>query len=84
MDFNVFRNLKIQSSCGFEESRHILSSYLEKGVEFAIASEIIPGDTNGTIYSYVAYVSQSGEILNSWSGKKLTQFPDDYGIFKRL
>ena len=34
LDFNVFRNLKIQSSCSFEESRHILSSYLEKGVEF--------------------------------------------------
>lgn len=80
LQINVFRNLKIDTLKDFEELEHDLVGYLEKGFEFLV-SEIVPGDTNGTIHSYVAYISQSGKILNSWTGKKLTQFPDDYGIF---
>jgi predicted ATP-grasp superfamily ATP-dependent carboligase len=45
-----------------------------------IASEIIPGD-GSNIYAYVGYRSMEGRILNEWTGKKLSQYPDDFGIF---
>jgi len=45
-----------------------------------IASEIIPGGGEN-IYSYVAYRNKKGKILNEWTGKKLAQYPDDYGVF---
>ena len=52
---------------------------LELGIEF-LESEIIPGnDTN--IYAYTCFRSKEGEILNEWIGKKLTQHPDNYGVF---
>ena len=45
-----------------------------------MASEIIPGD-GSNIYAYVGYRSKSGKIINEWTGRKLSQYPDDFGVF---
>jgi predicted ATP-grasp superfamily ATP-dependent carboligase len=45
-----------------------------------IASEVIPGSAEN-IYAYVAYRNKKGEILGEWTGKKLSQFPNDFGVF---
>lgn len=77
----VFRSLKIESEEGLVSNKAVLRMYLEKGLTF-IASEIVPGDTYGTIYAYTGYRSpNSSIIMNEWIGKKLSQFPNDYGVF---
>ncbi|GAA4320978.1 hypothetical protein [Compostibacter hankyongensis] len=53
---------------------------LEEGVDF-LASEVIPGSSNGNIYAYCSYVDENGNILNEWGGRKLSQYPNDYGVF---
>ncbi|RZB29729.1 MAG: hypothetical protein SRB1_02009 [Desulfobacteraceae bacterium Eth-SRB1] len=76
---NVFRNLLLQNEKDVESNISNLSTYIEGGVSF-IASEVIPGD-GSNIYAYTGYRSKEGEILGEWIGKKLSQFPDDYGVF---
>lgn len=75
----VFRNLKIDSPEDLENSREKLESHLEAGIKF-LASEIIPGDGN-CLYAYVAYRNMDGRILNEWTGRKLAQYPDNFGVF---
>ncbi|MFT7155922.1 MAG: D-aspartate ligase [Parvicella sp.] len=76
---NVFRTLMIQNSEDVSSNTQQLSNYFEKGVSF-VASEIIPG-TGSNIHAYTAYRSSEGKILGEWTGKKLSQFPNDYGVF---
>ncbi|HWR25001.1 MAG TPA: hypothetical protein VN278_02095, partial [Methanosarcina sp.] len=33
------------------------------------------------IYAYVAYRDMQGRILNEWTGKKLAQYPNSFGVF---
>ena len=76
---DVFRNLQLNNRKEFEENCPKLQHYLLLGIKF-LASEIIPGD-GSNIYAYTAYRNQNGVILNEWTGKKLSQFPDDFGVF---
>ncbi|NLV27955.1 MAG: hypothetical protein GXY48_12465 [Methanomicrobiales archaeon] len=75
----VFRNLQIHSKTHLEEIRTDILKHMSENLSF-IASEIIPGD-GSQIYSYVGYRSFQGDILNEWIGKKLSQYPNDFGIF---
>ncbi|WP_319507167.1 hypothetical protein [uncultured Methanolobus sp.] len=75
----VFRNLQLYNKTDFEKNRGKLQEFLKMGISF-LASEIIPGD-GSNIYAYVGYRSQSGKILNEWTGKKLSQHPNDFGVF---
>lgn len=75
----VFRNLRIDSSKDLNKVKKIMENYLDAGVKF-LASEIIPGNDD-CIYAYVAYRDMNGKILNEWAGKKLTQYPDSFGVF---
>lgn len=76
----VFRSLRIENELVLSENKDYLEAFLQQGLTFLV-SEIIPGDTNGKIFAYTAFRNKSGKILNSWIGKKLTQYPDDYGVF---
>ena len=76
---DVFRNLPLNNRKDFEENWQKLQHYLSLGITF-LASEIIPGG-GSNIYAYTAYRNQNGDILNEWTGKKLSQFPDDFGVF---
>ncbi|MFZ2499676.1 hypothetical protein [Methanosarcina sp.] len=79
LERKVFRNLKIGSLRDLNKVRKNLENHLDSGIKF-LASEIIPGDEN-CIYAYVAYRDMSGKILNEWTGKKLAQYPDGFGVF---
>lgn len=75
----VFRNLKIDDSEDLEKAKKNIEGHLESGIKF-LASEIIPGD-GSCIYAYVGYRDRKGRILNEWTGKKLSQYPDNFGVF---
>lgn len=79
LNCNVFRTLYIENKVELLKSVKLLKSYLEQGVHFVV-SEFIPGDDTN-IYAYTCFRGQDGKIYNEWIGKKLTQFPDEYGIF---
>jgi len=75
---DVFRNLVVN---GEQETEKIalIESYLRQGISF-IASEIVQGD-GSYVCAYVCYRSQGGQILAEWTGSKLAQFPDNFGVF---
>lgn len=75
----VFRNLVLKNKNDYEKNIDLISDFVDKKITFII-SEIIPGD-GSNIYAYVAYRNKNGEILNEWTGKKLSQYPDDFGVF---
>ena len=75
----VFRNLFCMDQKEYLRSYGLLSSFIGKGVNF-LCSEFIPGGGD-QIYAYTGYRSKQGKILNEWSGRKLSQFPNDFGVF---
>ncbi len=76
---DVFRSLLLRDNEELEKNKNKLRYFLDKNITF-LASEFIPGDDTN-IYAYVGYRSKKGEILNEWIGKKLTQYPDKFGVF---
>jgi D-aspartate ligase len=76
---NVFRTLYLETSGKYEKSKTLIAGFIDKGIEFVI-SEYIPGDDTN-IFAYTCFRNKNGEILNEWKGKKLTQYPDNYGVF---
>lgn len=76
---NVFRSLFLKTEKDYDDNLKKLEKFIKKGFTF-LASEFIPGDDTN-IYAYVGYRSQKGGILNEWIGKKLTQYPDNFGVF---
>ncbi|WP_321391939.1 hypothetical protein [uncultured Desulfuromusa sp.] len=79
LTIHVFRSLYLGGILEYEKNKARLCEFMEQGIEF-IVSEYIPGDDTN-IYAYTCFRSQGGEILNEWIGKKLTQYPDNYGVF---
>lgn len=75
----VFRSLILQSKQDLDGHLDELLRYVDEGISF-LASEIIPGD-GSNIYAYVGYRSKSGKIINEWTGRKLSQYPNDFGVF---
>lgn len=76
---NVFRNIYLEDALSYFANKERLIVFIEKGIGF-IVSEFVPGDDTN-IYAYTCYRSQDGVIQNEWTGKKLTQYPDNYGVF---
>jgi len=76
---DVFRTLYLETLEKYQESKTLLAELINKGIEFVI-SEYIPGDDTN-IYAYTCFRNENSEILNEWTGKKLTQYPDNYGVF---
>ncbi|BBM65856.1 hypothetical protein VA249_25020 [Vibrio alfacsensis] len=79
MSVDVFRTMYIENKSDYLKSKGELSKKIEQGVQFVI-SEYIPGDDTN-MYIYTCFRSQDGDILNEWTGKKLNQYPDNYGVF---
>ena len=75
----VFRNMRIDSLEDLNKVKKEIENRLDSGIKF-LASEIIPGDDD-CIYAYVAYRDMNGKILNEWAGRKLSQYPDSFGVF---
>ncbi len=75
----VFRNLYLENSNNLEENIETINGLIELGVNFLV-SEFVPGDDTN-IYAYTCFRAQDNCIYGEWRGKKLTQYPDSYGIF---
>ena len=45
-----------------------------------LASEVIPGDPEN-IWAYTGYCAEPGLVLAGWTGHKLTQRPEVFGVF---
>ena len=78
-DKNIFRGLKLNSFSEFEKNIKKITNFLDSGVVFLV-SEFIPGDDTN-IYSYNGFRSYKKKIIAQWIGKKLTQYPDEFGVF---
>jgi len=76
---DVFRSLLLEGQSDLDRHRRALEAFMRGGIGF-LASELVPGDDT-QIYAYTAYRSPRGQILNEWIGKKLTQYPDRFGVF---
>jgi predicted ATP-grasp superfamily ATP-dependent carboligase len=76
---DVFRSLFLENIEEYKKNKEKLQYFINKNITF-LASEFIPGDDTN-IYAYVGYRTQDGKILNEWIGKKLTQYPDNFGVF---
>ena len=75
----IFRNRLVKS---LRELKNILveiDPYFKDQLKF-IFSEYIPGNESN-IFSYSCFISREGKVLNEWVGKKLSQHPDQYGVF---
>lgn len=75
----VFRALELKSKDEYLKKEKMIEDLLKKKVTF-LASEVIPGD-GSNIYAYVGYRNNEGKILNEWIGKKISQYPNDFGVF---
>ncbi len=76
---NEFRNAVIENRDELNKFNALLEKKIKEGRKL-LASEVVTGGA-GNIFSYVGYRNKKGEILNEWVGKKLSQWPDDFGSF---
>jgi D-aspartate ligase len=77
--FGLFRNLYVESEEKLQLNLGKIEEYLRNGVPMMV-SEFIPGD-GSNIFAYTAYRSKNGAVLNGWTGKKLSQYPNELGNF---
>lgn len=56
-----------------------LQKAIKNGVEL-IVSEVIHAEEDG-VFSYCCYKSRDGEITSEWCGRKLSQHPNEFGVF---
>lgn len=75
----VFRTLVIENEEHLAQSYNMIKQILGDGTEL-VMSENIPGDDTN-LYLYTCFRTREGKLLNEWTGKKLNQFPDRYGVF---
>lgn len=74
-----FRNLIIQSNKDLKKYLPYINNALENEIEL-ICSEIVAGKES-EIFSYSAFVNNKGETVGEWTGRKLAQHPNEYGVF---
>jgi len=80
LESDVFRNIIFETKDDFDKYKSTLIDFLKKGITFLI-SEVIPGDTNENIFAYVCCRTTNGNIHGEWVGNKLTQYPNNFGMF---
>lgn len=74
-----FRNWIINNDVELASIKTKIAPYLQHGIKF-LFSELIPGEGD-QIYAYMCYRSKGGNLLGEWTGKKLAQFPNNFGVF---
>jgi len=78
----IFKNFCIHNQKDLLDRAETMKKYIGDGICFLV-SEIIPGDASN-IHAYVGYRNTRGETLNEWTGGKLSQYPDNYGVFSTV
>lgn len=69
--------------CSTPNELQLAQKYLLSAISITefIASEFIPGSTTDSIFAYTGFYSFKLNKVIGWCGKKLSQFPDDQGVF---
>jgi D-aspartate ligase len=75
----ILRPFELTSPAELASRRAAVVHHLERGVRF-LSSELIPGD-GSNIHAYVAFRTADGRILAEWAGHKLSQHPNEFGVF---
>jgi D-aspartate ligase len=75
----LFRNLIFSNMSEASGHKIQLTDVLDGKIDL-LASEIIPGESD-QVFAYTAFVDDNGRNRSSWSGRKLSQFPNDFGVF---
>ncbi len=70
-------DIKAKKFSDFEPLKVFALDLLKKGIPFVI-QEFIEGDQD-TLYTFAAYSTDGGEVLASFTGRKVHQFPPDFG-----
>ena len=76
----AFRNRIIEDETQAKSYYPLFRYQIAKGYSF-LASEVIPGPSSERIFAFTAYCKEDGDVVNWWTGRKLSQSPDDYGVF---
>ncbi|PNG63359.1 hypothetical protein CRN61_29120 [Vibrio vulnificus] len=79
LSFPVFRNKYFESHEHWLSAKQEIADFISQGVTFLL-SEFIPGDDTN-IYAYTCVQDKDSKVRNEWIGKKLTQYPNEYGVF---
>jgi D-aspartate ligase len=61
------------------ETAHELLEFATKAADLACVAQEIVDVPAGGFYSYCSYVSQTGEVLGGFVGRKLEQYPEGFG-----
>lgn len=61
----------------FDEMESFARQVFARGIEFVV-QEFIPGPEENLV-TYAAYSNEQGEVLSSFTGRKVHQFPPDFG-----
>ena len=75
---DIFRNFICYNSKQIETLKIIIKKNLSHDCAF-IVSELIPGKDH-CIYA-TTILAYEGKVINFWTGRKLTQYPDAFGVF---
>jgi len=76
---SILRPFELSSEEELRSRRAWMAQRLAAGLHF-LASELIPGD-GSNIHAYVAFRTDDGRILAEWAGHKLSQHPNEFGVF---
>ena len=76
----IFRNLHLRDEEDLITDKETLKNFVLSAKKFLSHRKLSPC-TGSNIYAYVGYRNRERRILNQWTGKKLSQYPDDFGIF---
>jgi predicted ATP-grasp superfamily ATP-dependent carboligase len=70
-------DIKAKKFSEFKPLKDFAQDLMAKGIPFVI-QEFIEGDQD-TLYTFAAYSTDGGEVLASFTGRKVHQFPPDFG-----
>ena len=75
----IFRTLRIDTKDELNKNKEDLIHALNLNTNLII-SEIVEG-SDENIYAYSCFKNEQGNIIDEWCGRKVSQFPDSFGVF---
>lgn len=76
---SLMRPFELASPDEIDSRRELVAARLSEGLCF-LASELVPGP-GANVHAYVGFRTPDGRILGEWVGRKLSQHPNEYGVF---
>jgi predicted ATP-grasp superfamily ATP-dependent carboligase len=76
-EWRPFKNTKVERADTQVALRHILETFIERGL-VAVPQEIIPG-SDSEVFSVATYIDRSGKVIAWRTKRKLRQYPPSAG-----